>query len=145
MEEEGANDVVHCPKYTLSFAILLRGVGTGHTENDAMGEKECTGGRIVEFTTIVTLHTFDGGAKLRGNKREKMRKGGEGVGFQTKGERPQVVRAIIKDSEVIFKTRHTRNRGGPEVTVYEVEVAGSARMRGRKREAHMTTQLTGMT
>ena len=47
-------------------------------------------------------------------------------------------------SKVIFKIRHTRNRGGPEVTVDEVKVAGSVRMRGRKREAHITTQLARM-
>jgi hypothetical protein len=41
-------------------------------QDDPTGGKECTGGDIVELTTVVTLDDFDGAAKLRGNKGEKI-------------------------------------------------------------------------
>jgi hypothetical protein len=37
LEMEGANDVVDGAQNTLSFAILLRGVGARHAENNTMG------------------------------------------------------------------------------------------------------------
>jgi hypothetical protein len=37
LEKEGANDVVDGAQNTLSFAILLRGVGARHAENNTMG------------------------------------------------------------------------------------------------------------
>jgi hypothetical protein len=40
MKREGTNNVVHSPKDTLSLAILLGHVWTGHAKNEAMGEKE---------------------------------------------------------------------------------------------------------
>jgi hypothetical protein len=36
--------------------------------------KKCAGGGVVELTTIVTLDDFDGAAKLRENKGEKLDK-----------------------------------------------------------------------
>jgi hypothetical protein len=37
LEKVGANDVVDGAQNTLSFAILLRGVGARHAENNTMG------------------------------------------------------------------------------------------------------------
>jgi hypothetical protein len=40
---------------------------TRHVENNTMSVKKSVGGRIVELTTIITLDSLDGGAKLCGN------------------------------------------------------------------------------
>jgi hypothetical protein len=47
---------------------------------------------------------------------------GEGVGLLTQRKGPRVVGAIIENNQVILVTENTQNRGGPEVTVYEVKV-----------------------
>ena len=39
-----------------------------------MGEKERAGLRIIKFAAIVALDALDGGAKLRANMSEKIRK-----------------------------------------------------------------------
>jgi hypothetical protein len=56
----------------LGFTILWRVVWAGHPQDNPTGGKECTRGGIVELTTVVTLDSFDGAAKLRGNKGEKI-------------------------------------------------------------------------
>jgi hypothetical protein len=47
----------------------------------AVGEEEHAGQRIVKFTAIVTLNALDGGAKLRANISEKVRKSGKCLRF----------------------------------------------------------------
>jgi hypothetical protein len=59
-------------KRTIGFTVLWRGVWAEYLQDDPTGGKECTGGGIVELTTVVTLDDFDGAAKLRGNKAEKL-------------------------------------------------------------------------
>jgi hypothetical protein len=44
-----------------------------------MGEEECAVLRIVKFTAIIALNALDGGAKLRANKSEEVRKSGFSV------------------------------------------------------------------
>ena len=39
-----------------------------------MGEEERAGLRIIKFTTVIALDALDGGAKLRANMSEKIRK-----------------------------------------------------------------------
>jgi hypothetical protein len=38
--------------------ILRRGIWVGHPQDDPTEGKECTGGGIVELTTVVTLDSF---------------------------------------------------------------------------------------
>jgi hypothetical protein len=61
-------------KSTLTFTILRRGVGAGHPQNHPMSGEERSRGGIVELSAIVTLNNFDGAAKLRGDKGEKIDK-----------------------------------------------------------------------
>lgn len=68
-----------------------------------MREKEGASGGIVKLTTVVSLYTFDGGAELGGNKSEKLCNSGECIGFKTERKSPQEVRAVIKNSKVIFE------------------------------------------
>jgi hypothetical protein len=54
------------------------------------------------------------------------------------------VRAIIKDDQVILVTRHTENRGGLEVTLYEVIGSDKPGKGARKRQLNMPIELTDM-
>jgi hypothetical protein len=71
LEQQGADHIIDGAKRTLSFTILQRGVWARHPQDDSTGGKECTGEGIVELTAIVTLDSFDGAVKLRGNKGKK--------------------------------------------------------------------------
>jgi hypothetical protein len=72
LKQQGADHIIDGVKSTLSFTVLRKGVWVGHPQDDPIGSKECTGGGIVELTTVVTLDSFDGVAKLRGNQGEKI-------------------------------------------------------------------------
>jgi hypothetical protein len=64
LKEERANHIIYDVKSTLGFTVLRRGVGTGHPQNHPMSDEECSRGGVVELTTVVTLNSFDGVAKL---------------------------------------------------------------------------------
>jgi hypothetical protein len=70
----------------LGFTILRRGVWAGHPQDNPIGGKECTGGDIVELTTVVTLDDFDGATKLRGNKDKKFDNVGKVLDLKHKGK-----------------------------------------------------------
>jgi hypothetical protein len=74
---------------------------------DTVGEEESSCVGVVKLTTIITLQAFYGGAKLSGNKREKISNSGKCVGFEAERECPQEVGAVVKDGEVVFVTRNT--------------------------------------
>jgi hypothetical protein len=63
-----------------------------------MREEERAGLRIIKFTAIVALDALDGGAKLRANISEKIRKSGKYLGFEAERKSPNVVGAIIKNN-----------------------------------------------
>jgi hypothetical protein len=85
------------------------------------------------------LHTLNGSTKLRGNVGEKVSNSGERVGFETKRKCPQVVRAVIEDCKIILKTRHTGNRGGPEITMNKIKRVPSTRLGRGKGKTDMAT------
>jgi hypothetical protein len=58
-------------KRTLGSTILWRDVCALYPQDDLTRGQECTGGGIVELTTIVTLDGFDGATKLCENKGKK--------------------------------------------------------------------------
>jgi hypothetical protein len=60
-------------------------------------------GGVVKLATVITLHTLDGGAELGSNKGKKVCNSRERVRFEMEGEGPQVVRAAIKNSKIIFE------------------------------------------
>ena len=78
--------------------------GTNYALNFTVGEEESSGAGVVKLTAVVTLHAFDGGAELSGDKREKVCNSGEHVGFETEREGPQVVGAIVENSKIIFES-----------------------------------------
>jgi hypothetical protein len=82
-------------------------------ECNTVGEEERAGLRIIKFTAIVALDALDGGAKLRANIYEKIRKGGKCLGFEAKRKSSNAVRTIIKNNKIIFVSRHTNNWRGP--------------------------------
>jgi hypothetical protein len=96
-------------KSALSFTVLRRGVWTGHPQDNPTGGKKCAGGGVVELTTIATLDDFDGAAKLRENKDEKIEQGGKCVGFHTQSKCSHKMRAIIKNNQIILAPRNTDN------------------------------------
>ena len=55
----------------LSFAILLGCIRARHAKGNNVGKKERAGRGIIEFTAIVALDAFDGGAKLRADISKK--------------------------------------------------------------------------
>jgi hypothetical protein len=94
---------------------------------------------VVKLTTIVALQAFYGGAKLSGNKREKISDGGKCVGFEEERKGPQEVGAVIKDGKIVLITRN------PQITVDEIKVTQSTRLGNGKRKTNMTTKLTCVT
>jgi hypothetical protein len=62
---------------------------------------------VIKLTTIVALQVFYGGAKLSGNKREKVSIGGKRIRFEAERKGPQEVGAVIKDGEIVLITRNT--------------------------------------
>jgi hypothetical protein len=71
LKEYGANHIIYSAKSTIGFTVLWGGVGVGHPQNQPMSDDECSRGDIVELTTVVTLNSFDGAAKLCGDKGKK--------------------------------------------------------------------------
>jgi hypothetical protein len=54
-------------KDALNFTVLRRSVGTRHPHKYPFGGEECTKGGVIKLTTIITLDSFDGAAKLCGD------------------------------------------------------------------------------
>jgi hypothetical protein len=81
-------------------------------------EEERAGQRIIKFSAIVALDSFHGGVKLRTHISEKIRDGGESIGFNTKRKGPSIMRIIVNNNEIIFVTGHTNNWRCPKITVY---------------------------
>jgi hypothetical protein len=80
------------------------------------GEKGADGG-VVELLAVVSLEGEDGATELHRHIRIK---GGECRGdirFLTKRKSPDKVRKIIENNEIIKKTRMTRYRGRPYITM----------------------------
>jgi hypothetical protein len=72
LKQQGSDHIIDGVKSALGFTVMQRGVWAGHLQDDPIGGKECAGGSIVELTVVVTLDDFDGAAKLRVNKGEKI-------------------------------------------------------------------------
>ena len=80
-------------------------------------EKEGASGRVVELMTVVTLNASDGAVELCLHIREKISQGSECFGFEARRGRPKKMRAVIKNSKIIFVTGHTGNGRGPQITM----------------------------
>jgi hypothetical protein len=82
-----------------------------------MSEKEGVSVRVVKLTTVVTLNALDGVAELCLHIREKNSQDSECFGFKAKRKRPKKMRAVIKNTKIIFITGNTGNGRGPQITM----------------------------
>jgi hypothetical protein len=71
LKEQGANHVINGAESTLGFTVLRRSVGAGHPQNHPMSGEECSRGGVVKLSVVVALDSFDGAAKLCGDKDKK--------------------------------------------------------------------------
>ena len=86
-----------------------------------MGCKEITNGGVVKFFPVVGLEGKDGTTKLGGDVGVEGSECGEGIGLATKRESPHKVRKVIKDHQIIEIARVASNRGGPNITMNQLE------------------------
>jgi hypothetical protein len=93
-----------------------------------MGEEEHAGTGVIKLATVVALNNLNGGAELSTNIAKKMRQSRKGVRFQFQRERPQKMRAIIKNDQIIFKARDTNDGRRPQITVNEIKLASGTRL-----------------
>jgi len=117
LKEHGTNDVINGTNHTLGFTILRRRVRARHPKQDTMGEEKGARRGVIELATIITLNALDGATELCLHIREKVSQGGKGFRFKPKWERPQIMRAVIKNNKIIFVIGHTSDRRGPQVTM----------------------------
>jgi len=96
------DDVISGTNHALGFTVLRGRVGARHPEQDAVGEKEGASGRVVEFAAVITLDTPNGAAELGLHIGGKISQRIKGFGFKPKRERPQKMRAIIKNDKIIL-------------------------------------------
>ena len=83
-----------------------------------MGEEEHVGVGVAKFAAVVALNPLNGDIKRGVNISEKVRKSGESVRLETQRKRPEIMRAVIKNNQIILITRDTSNGGGPKITMY---------------------------
>jgi hypothetical protein len=72
LKEQGGNHVINGAESTLGFTVLRRSVGAGYPQNHPMSGEECLRGGIVKLPVVVALDSFDGAAKLCGDKGKKI-------------------------------------------------------------------------
>jgi hypothetical protein len=61
------------------------------------------------------LDGFNGAAELSNNISKKIGQSGE---FELKRKNPQIMSEIIKDDQIIFRTRHASNRRCPKIKMH---------------------------
>jgi hypothetical protein len=108
-----------------------------HLQLHAVGEKEVTGGGVIELSTVVTLNGLNGEAELSGHPGEEVAEGGESLRLGTQRKSPHIMRKIIKHDKIVFVTRHTGNGRSPQIAVYKIKNMSSMRRRRGKRKTNM--------
>ena len=74
-----------------------------------MREKEISIGIVVKFSSIVTLNKPNRKIEVCMHILLKVKKNCVNIGFGTQRKIPYVVKIIIKNNNIVFKTRDTRN------------------------------------
>jgi hypothetical protein len=138
LEEKAAEHIGGGADHAFGPAVLGRGVGARETQLDAMSEEERTGGVVVHLATIVTLQSMDRATKLGGYPSEEVCEGGECVRLQPKRESPEKMGKINQNHQIVFITRETEYRGGPNITVNQVKSLLNPRRRSSKWETSMS-------
>ena len=95
MEQKGANDVIDSANNPFSFTVLRGSIWTGHAQANTIGQEEDARAGVVKLPTIVTLYTLYSNTKLCAHIRKEVCQCGKGVRFNTKRERPQIMRIVI--------------------------------------------------
>jgi hypothetical protein len=72
LKKQGTHDVINVTNHALGLTILLGRVWAGHPMQNAMGEEERPGGRVVKLTAVITLDGFDGAAEPGRHIRRKV-------------------------------------------------------------------------
>ena len=140
LDQKGAHNVVCRANHPLSLAVLRRGIRTRHTQLNTPREEERTGGGVVELTPVVTLDGLNGEAELSGHLGKEVEEGGKDLRLGAQRKSPRVVREIINHHQIVFITRNTEYRRGPQVTVNKIKgMRRMRRRRRRKRKSNMTT------
>jgi hypothetical protein len=67
-----------------------------------VGEKEVTGGGVIELPTVVALNGLNGEAELSGHPDEEVAEGGESLRLGTQRKSPHIMRKIIKYHKIVF-------------------------------------------
>jgi hypothetical protein len=75
-----------------------------------VGEKEVTGGGVIELPTVVTLNGLNGEVELSGHLGKEVAEGGESLRLGTQLKSPHIMRKIIKHHKIVFVARHNGNR-----------------------------------
>ena len=74
---------------------------------DALAEKEGAGAGVIKLEPVVALDGLHMGTELSKGVGDEVRERAESVRFNTKRKSPQIMRAIVKNDQIIFITRHT--------------------------------------
>jgi len=105
LEEEGPKHIICCVNRSLGLAVLLGSIWTRHPEGNTIKKKEVASG-VVEFSTVVTLDAFNGGAELCVDIVKEIRENGESFKLEVKGKGPKKMGTVVQNDEVI----NTSNR-----------------------------------
>jgi hypothetical protein len=137
LEEKAADHIGGGANHAFDTAVLGRGVRAQETQLDAMGEKERAGGVVVKLASVVTLQGTDRAVKLGGDPGEEVCEGGERVGLQSKRKSPKKMGKAIQNHQIVFITRKTEYRRGPEIRMNQVKSLLSPRRRDGEWETSM--------
>jgi hypothetical protein len=89
------------------------------------------------FLTIVTLQGTDRAVKLGGDPGKEVCAGGERVRLQSKRKSPKKMGEVIQNHQIVFITRKTEYRRGPEITMNQVKSLLILRRRSGEWETSM--------
>lgn len=105
VKRQSADAVVERAEHALGAPVLLRRVRASEAQDGAVRGEQRVDALVVKFPAVICLKPEDGVAKLSTHKGKKRGEHGDHVRFTAERERPDEVRKIIKQHQVILKTR----------------------------------------
>ena len=73
---------------------------------------------VEKLGAIVGLHCYEWTGELCADVGDKINKGGGGVGFVAKRERPHIMREVVHNNKIVLKTKVAQNRRCPKITMH---------------------------
>ena len=113
MDEESAQAIINGAERSFSFSVLRGCVWARKSKKGANRKEDIAITSIIKFSTIVTLNESYWKAEVHKSVLAKIEKNCVSVGFGTKRKSTEVMGIIIKNNEIIFKARDTRDRRCP--------------------------------